>query len=60
VGGEGAGLPESVLTSADERVSIPMQEPVESLNAAVAVAVVAYEARRQRAAIDRKVLSLEP
>ena len=33
---------------ADQRVSIPMQAPVESLNAAVAAAVLLYEARRQR------------
>src|ERR671934_93542 len=35
IGGEGPGLPESVVSAADERVTIPMQPPVESLNAAV-------------------------
>ena len=48
VGGEGAGLPAALIDSADERVTIPMQPPVESLNAAVTAAVVLYEAMRQR------------
>jgi RNA methyltransferase, TrmH family len=48
VGGEGAGLPAALIDSADERITIPMQAPVESLNAAVTAAVVLYEARRQR------------
>lgn len=48
IGGEGAGLPEAVLAEADQQVSIPMQAPVESLNAAVTAALVVYEARRQR------------
>ncbi|HEV3059531.1 MAG TPA: RNA methyltransferase [Vicinamibacterales bacterium] len=48
VGGEGAGLPGGVLADADERVTIPMEPGVESLNAAVAAALLVYEARRQR------------
>lgn len=48
VGSEGRGLDEEVLSLADERVTIPMQPPVESLNVAVTAAVVLYEARRQR------------
>lgn len=48
VGGEGPGLPDAVLDTVDDRVSIPMQAQVESLNAAVAAAVLLYEARRQR------------
>ncbi|MGE0450808.1 MAG: TrmH family RNA methyltransferase [Vicinamibacterales bacterium] len=48
VGGEGAGLASAVIESADVRLSIPMTTPVESLNAAVATAVLLYEARRQR------------
>jgi TrmH family RNA methyltransferase len=48
IGGEGAGLPNAAIASADERVSIPMAAPVESLNAAVTAALIAYEARRQR------------
>ena len=49
IGGEGAGLPPAVIAAADERITIPMQPPVESLNAAVTAAIVVYEARRQRA-----------
>ena len=48
IGGEGAGLPEGLVEMADERITIPMRPPVESLNAAVTAAVVLYEARRQR------------
>ena len=48
IGGEGLGLVSDVLHDADQHVSIPMQAPVESLNAAVAAAVLLYEARRQR------------
>ena len=48
IGGEGPGLPEALIASADERITIPMQSPVESLNAAVTAALVVYEARRQR------------
>jgi TrmH family RNA methyltransferase len=48
VGSEGTGLDEEVLSLVDERITIPMQAPVESLNVAVTAAVVLYEARRQR------------
>jgi TrmH family RNA methyltransferase len=48
VGGEGAGLDKAVLDDADERVTIPMQAPVESLNVAMTAALIVYEARRQR------------
>jgi TrmH family RNA methyltransferase len=48
IGGEGHGLPAAVIDAADVRVTIPMEPPVESLNAAVTAALVAYEARRQR------------
>jgi TrmH family RNA methyltransferase len=48
IGGEGQGLPPALIASADERITIPMQAPVESLNAAVTAAIVVYEARRQR------------
>jgi TrmH family RNA methyltransferase len=37
-----------VIARADEQVTIPMQKPVESLNVAVAAALLVYEARRQR------------
>jgi TrmH family RNA methyltransferase len=48
IGGEGQGVPPSLDEDADGHVSIPMQAPVESLNTAVAAAVLVYEARRQR------------
>jgi TrmH family RNA methyltransferase len=48
VGGEGAGIARSLADTADARVTIPMERPVESLNVAVAAAVLIYEARRQR------------
>lgn len=48
IGGEGPGLPQAVIEASDERITIPMQPPVESLNAAVTAALLVYEARRQR------------
>ena len=48
LGAEGAGLPDEVLAGCGLRVTIPMQAPVESLNVAVAAALLVYEARRQR------------
>jgi RNA methyltransferase, TrmH family len=48
IGGEGPGLPAALIDAADDRVTIPMQAPVESLNAAVTAALIVYEARRQR------------
>jgi RNA methyltransferase, TrmH family len=51
VGGEGPGLTDAVINACDERVSIPMDAPVESLNVAVAGALLVYEARRQRKGI---------
>jgi TrmH family RNA methyltransferase len=50
VGGEGAGLAPELTARADETITIPMTSPVESLNVAVAAALVIYEARRQRLA----------
>ena len=48
LGGEGAGLDDPVLAQCDDRVSIPMSGRVESLNVAVAAALLVYEASRQR------------
>jgi RNA methyltransferase, TrmH family len=48
VGNEGAGLAPAVLAEADAQVAIPMEPPVESLNVSVSVALILYEARRQR------------
>jgi TrmH family RNA methyltransferase len=53
IGGEGPGLPVDVIRSADARVTIGMESPVESLNAAITAALVLYEARRQRQALMR-------
>jgi RNA methyltransferase, TrmH family len=49
VGAEGSGLPSSIVAQLDQAVTIPMQPPVESLNVAVAAALLLYEARRRRA-----------
>ena len=48
LGGEGAGLPEAIAAACDDRITIPMAPAVESLNVAVAAALLVYEARRQR------------
>lgn len=50
VGSEAHGLPEEIRAVADGLLSIPMEGGVESLNAAVAGALVAFEAARQRRA----------
>ena len=50
VGNEGAGLSASVIQAASTRARIPMPGKIESLNAAAALAVVTFEAVRQRAA----------
>jgi tRNA G18 (ribose-2'-O)-methylase SpoU len=50
IGGEGAGLSDDLVERCDERVTIPMAPQVESLNAAVAGALLVYAARRQRIA----------
>ncbi len=48
IGNEGAGLSESLLAVASQRITIPMPGRVESLNAAAAAAVCLFEAVRQR------------
>jgi len=48
LGGEGGGLPADLVDAADATLTIPMQPPVESLNVAIAAALVVYEAARQR------------
>ncbi|HEV8393409.1 MAG TPA: RNA methyltransferase [Vicinamibacterales bacterium] len=48
IGGEGHGLADDLVERCDERVTIPMAPQVESLNAAVAGALLVYAARRQR------------
>jgi len=46
IGEEAHGLPADVIASADQLVTIPMPGTVESLNAAAAAAILAYEAVR--------------
>ena len=48
IGNEGKGLTERTADLADSYVKIPMEGKVESLNAAVAAALLVYEAARQR------------
>ena len=48
IGNEGNGLTDQLADLADEKIKIPMQGRVESLNAAIAATLMAYEAYRQR------------
>jgi len=49
LGAEADGLSPDELMATNARLSIPMRAPVESLNVAVALGIVLYEAARQRA-----------
>jgi RNA methyltransferase, TrmH family len=48
LGGEGTGLSDRVIAESDEKVTIPMEPPVESLNVAASAAIIIYAARRAR------------
>ncbi len=48
IGNEGNGLTKETAQKADTYIRIPMSGQLESLNAAVAAAILMYEARRQR------------
>ena len=48
IGGEGAGLPKSLMAQMDETIAIPHSPRVESLNAGVAASIALYEAAGQR------------
>jgi len=48
IGNEGAGLDPSLLADSDSRLTIPMQDQSESLNAGVAGSLIMYEVYRQR------------
>jgi TrmH family RNA methyltransferase len=48
IGNEALGISRSLLALADQTVSIPLRPVVESLNAAVAAALLIYEVRRQQ------------
>lgn len=47
LGNEGAGLPADLANMADRQVKIPLSPGVESLNVAIAAALMLYEAQRQ-------------
>lgn len=48
IGNEGNGLQKETADQAEHYLKIPMEGRVESLNAAVAAALLMYEAHRQR------------
>jgi TrmH family RNA methyltransferase len=48
-GNEARGVRKDLLERCDERLRIPLRDPVESLNVAAAAAAVLFEAARQRA-----------
>jgi TrmH family RNA methyltransferase len=48
MGNEASGLSGRLLELADQRISIPMKDTVESLNVAMVTGLVLYEAARQR------------
>ncbi|MGH9466100.1 MAG: TrmH family RNA methyltransferase [Terriglobales bacterium] len=52
IGREAAGLPRELQRAAAVTVSLPMETRVESLNAAIAGAILLYEAARQRGALS--------
>ena len=48
IGNEGNGLSSELTAGAQRRIKIPMEGKLESLNAAVAAALLMYEVHRQR------------
>jgi RNA methyltransferase, TrmH family len=54
IGSEGQGLPPEIERAADQTVSVPISDDVDSLNAAVAASVLLYEASRRRRPVDRR------
>jgi TrmH family RNA methyltransferase len=61
IGSEATGLPPEIQSAADACIRIPLQSPVESLNAAVAAAILLYEAARQRAeTVPEQLTELPP
>ncbi len=47
LGNESAGLSPELMALADEKVTIPLDNKVESLNVAIATALILYESKRQ-------------
>jgi TrmH family RNA methyltransferase len=56
VGNEGAGLSPTLEAIASMQVHIPQESGVESLNVAIATALILYETRRQRTMLNRSSL----
>ena len=54
LGNEGAGLSPDLAQLADETVRIPLASGVESLNVAIAAALLLYEAQRQKASLEKR------
>jgi TrmH family RNA methyltransferase len=54
MGNEQSGLPDQLAKAADRTVRIPQQGRADSLNLAVATAVMLFEARRHLLALDEK------
>ncbi len=48
IGNEASGVSENIINASDSLIKIPMQGKAESLNAAIASAVIMYEVLRQR------------
>ena len=48
IGNEAHGLSEKAVEAADKRIIIPMGGTQDSLNAAIAAAVLMFEVKRQR------------
>ncbi len=51
IGNEGAGLSAKMISAASQKISIPMHENLESLNAGAAAAVLLFERMRQTAVL---------
>lgn len=56
IGSEGGGIRKKTLEHCDYRISIPMYNNVESLNASVSAALVSYEWRRKKKIFKNKQL----
>lgn len=54
LGNEGAGLSSDLAKLADETVRIPLASGVESLNVAIAAALLLYEAQRQKIRLEKR------
>lgn len=52
LGNEGAGLSDELIALADEQVTIPVANEVESLNVAIANSLLLYEAKRQNFSVN--------